>query len=177
MTIGEDLSANERRYARLNALWPQPLPALSEQEAISAAKRLYRLASGRAFKGTFRITSGNRRTWIRQGVFVVNPAHGWKNLVHAVSHLAHYKCHPGKSGHHWTHLDYERRLTEAVLSKGWLDGALRRAAPVAVDKRLIAQQRIIARIAAWETKQRRATTALAKLQRQKAALDKALRQT
>lgn len=171
MTIGANLSVNARRYATLNEQWPTPLPPLTAQEAISAAKRLYRLGTGKAFKGKFRITSGNRRTWIRQGVFVLNPEHGWKHLVHAISHLAHYQQNPGKTGHHWTHLDYERRLTQAVLSKGWLDGTLRRdkAAP---DPRAIAQQRIQARIATWEAKQRRAANALRKLLRQNAAYAK-----
>jgi hypothetical protein len=176
MTEGKTLSANERRYARINDLWPETVPPLTEQEAVSAAKRLYRLGVGRAFKGKFKIVTGNRRTWIRGGVFVLNPSKGWKSLVHTISHLTHYKTHPGKTGHHWTHIGFERKLTEAVLKKGWLDGNLRRDEPAKPDQRTIRYQRIVTRIETWEKKKRRAETALTKLYKSKTYYERSLTQ-
>jgi hypothetical protein len=157
----------QERYARLNGLWPQTLPALTDQEALSAAKRLYRLGVGRAFKGTFKLTSGNRHTWVQNGVFVVNPSKGWRDLVHSVSHLAHYKTHAGKSGHHWTHIAVERKFVEHVLKHGWLDGALRRPERAKPDLKTVRFQRVLTRIEQWEGKKRRAERALAKLYQSK----------
>jgi hypothetical protein len=174
MTEGKRVSVQARRYERVNALWPEGgLPPLTDQEAISAAKRLYRLGMGQAFKGEFRITTGNRNTWIRNRVFVVNPSKGWHNLVHSISHLSHYRKHPGKSGHHWTHAEYERKMIEAVVSKGWLNGSLRREQPV-VDSAAIRYQRVLKRIDNWERKLKRAENALTKLRKTKAYYDKKL---
>jgi hypothetical protein len=162
MTEGK-LSPAERRYARINALWPLPLPALTEQEAISAAKRLYRIGAGKAYKGTFRIGTGNRHTWARRGVFTINASKGWHDLVHSISHLTHYHAHPDKPGHAATHPEYERKLIEAVLAKGWLTGSLRRPEKAKPDLSAVRYQRVLARIKNWETKRTRAETALTKL--------------
>jgi hypothetical protein len=173
MTEGKRVSLTARRYEKVNALWPESaLPSLTAQEAISATKRLYRLGTGKAFKGKFKIATGNRRTWIRNGVFVVNPSKGWHDLVHSISHLSHYKTHPGKSGHHYTHADFERRMIEAVVSKGWLDGGLKREAPVQPDKATLRYQRILTRITSWERKLKRAENALRKLRRSKTVYER-----
>lgn len=169
MTEAKRFSAAERRYAKVNALWPvarDQLPPLTEQEALSAAKRLFRLGMGKAWTGKLKITTGNRYTWIRQGVLYVNASRGWHHLVHDLSHLVHFRRHPGQSGHHVTHAEYEAKLIQAVVSKGWLEGGLRRETPV-VDKKAIKHARLLARIENWERKQKRAVTALKKLYQQK----------
>src|SRR6516165_9378245 len=54
-------------YERVNAAWPNPRPPLTAEEAIRAAKRLYRFSRGRKWVGPVKITSGRRYTWIQYG--------------------------------------------------------------------------------------------------------------
>ena len=158
----------QARYVRVNGTWPNPLPALTSQEAISAAKRLYRFGMGKAWKGSIRLTSGNRYTWIRYGTFTVNPDKGWHSLVHDISHLVHQRLHPKLSGHDWRHAHLERSMVALVVGKGWLDGKLRRQPRPKPDIKTVRHQRVLVRIRAWEMKRKRADTALKKLARQKA---------
>ncbi len=160
------------RYVRVNGAWPRPIPSLTPQEALSAAKRLYRIAMGRPFKGAMQITSGNRHTWIRQGVFYVNPENGWHDLVHDISHYAHWRLHPDKSGHDFRHAYLEKQLVETVVTKGWLEGKLKRTPKEKPPVQEVRYQRILDRIKAWRTKQKRAANALAKLEKQKKDYEK-----
>src|SRR5436190_12558162 len=83
----------------VNERWGGEQPVLSPDESIAAAKRLYRKAMGRPWTGGVRITSGNRITWIRRGVLVVNPdkrerdARGLRAIIHDLSHFAHSRLH------------------------------------------------------------------------------------
>ena len=43
--------------------------------------------------------TGDRRTWIRSGVFVVNCDKGWQNINHAIGHLMSYRKYPKKRPH------------------------------------------------------------------------------
>jgi hypothetical protein len=156
-------TAQGRRYDRVNATWPAILPALTAQEAVSAAKRLYRLGMGKAFKGPFRITSGRRYTWIRHGTFVVNPERGWHHLVHDVSHVVQYFSNPSHRPHAWSHSDIEKRMAEMVITRGWLDGGLKKEPKPKPDIRRVRYERVLASIKRWETKVKRAETALNKL--------------
>jgi len=171
---------SRKRYQRVNATWPAQLPPLEPEEAISAAKRLYRLAIGEAWKGPFRITSGNRYSYIRWGsggdgrVFYVNPGKGWHSLVHSISHMAFRRLHPTLRPHDWRHAALEKELVNAVVSKGWLDGTLRRAQKPTPDLKAVRYQRVLQRIKVWEAKRKRAENALKKLARQRAYYEKAI---
>lgn len=163
--------AKPARYRKVNTVWPETLPALTPQEAVSAAKRLYRLGTGNAFKGQFRITSGHRYTWIRRGVFVVNPGRGWHHLVHDISHIVHQQRHPGLPPHHPSHMETERLLAEMAVTK-WLDGSLRREPKPKPDLKTLRHQRVLARIKTWEGKLKRAENALKKLNKTRAYYEK-----
>lgn len=108
-------------YRRVNAAWPSgPLPDLEPQEALEAARRLYRYVRGR--KRTIppaRLTSGNRGTSIRGGAIHVNPTQGWERLVHSLSHGLLSAPHGGE------HARLERRMILEVVRRGWLEGKLR----------------------------------------------------
>jgi hypothetical protein len=56
-------------YTHVNAAWPDIVPKPTPQEALTGAKRLFRLAMGRKFRGTWKLTSGRRHTWPRSRVF------------------------------------------------------------------------------------------------------------
>jgi hypothetical protein len=165
-------SPTRQRYAGLEAAWPDNLPPLTGQEAVSAARRLYRLGMGKAFRGQIKLTSGNRYTWIRGGVLYVNPdGHhfgAWRDLVHDLSHLVHRRLHPKLDPHDWSHAHLERRLTEHVLSQGWLDGKLRRPDKPAprqqrLDLRAQRHKRVMAALARAEHRLKLAERAVARL--------------
>ena len=118
---------NARDHYRLvNSLWPKELPKLDGPEAISAAKRLWRVATGKAWNGTWKLTSGNRNSgpFRRRGVFFVNPDQGWSALVHDISHDAHWACGHG-TAHSGDHARLEAKLIRYVVEHGWLDGKLK----------------------------------------------------
>lgn len=157
-------------YERVNAAWPGHIPPLTADEAVRAARRLYRFAFRRPWKGKVIATSGNRYggiRWIRKGgavvgrALVVNPDRGWHNMIHILSHYAA----PGSHGR--DHAIMERRMIHEVVRRGWLDGKLKRErAPVqARDPRAERYQRVMARIERWEQKKRRAENALRRLNR------------
>jgi hypothetical protein len=154
-------SVTRKRYEQMG--WPQgPLPPLTGPEAASAAKRLYRLILKRPVNA-IRLTSGNRRTYARQGALYVNPDQGWRDFVHDLSHYLHGKKHPSETGHGWHHARIEKEMIDYVVRSGWLDGKLKRAPkpkPNKVDQRY---QQTLDGIARWETKLKRAQTALKKL--------------
>lgn len=172
-------------YANVNAAWPEEVPVPTPQEALSGARRLVRLAltlgppgkPRHRFRGSFKLTSGNRHTWTRRGVFYVNPNksgwrfRGWEAIVHDVSHWAGRRLYPGANPHDARVAFIERKLAEHVVSSGWLDGKLKRKPreeKPQSDPREVKLQRVLARIKSWERKQRRAQTALRKLARTRA---------
>jgi hypothetical protein len=67
MTLDNTEAASEKparaRYASVNAQWPETLPMLTPNEAIAAAKRLYRFGMKRPWRGKWRATSGRRYTY------------------------------------------------------------------------------------------------------------------
>ena len=89
---------------------------------------------------------------------------GWNQLVHDVSHYAHQRLHPNEKPHANNQLALERVLTDYVIDSGWLHGKLKSKAkpkpPVDVVARRAAQ--VDANISRWETKLKRAQSALKK---------------
>lgn len=167
------------RYQSVNGAWPQSAPALTAQEAVAAAKRLYRLVMRKPWIEKIKVTSGNRRgAAVRYGMMIVNPDAGWKGLVHSLSHRCHYRLHPGHKPHdgRGTHAFIERTMIEHVVNSGWLEGKLKRPnKPKAeVDVKVIRAKRVAARIKAWEAKRKRAETALRKLARMAAYYERQL---
>mgnify|MGYP003660135689 CR=1 FL=1 len=141
----------------------------SEQEAIAAVKRLYRKAMGRKLTMPIKITSGNRYTWPRRGVYYVNPTGnyiwaGWKHLVHDVSHYCHRRLHRQARPHSNSQLTIERVLTDYVIDNGWLHGKLKTQAKPKppVDKVARRAVQVDANITRWEIKLKRAQAALKK---------------
>jgi len=151
-------------------LWPNPLPPLTAHEAERAARRLWRYAMGETYTGKVHIGTGNRYNWYRNGVLTVNPSRGWKNLIHELSHYFWYAANPGERPHSKHHARWEIKLTKEALKRGWLAGKLKapekKPAPVA-DPRQRKLALVEAGIKRWETKAKRAKTALAKLEKKR----------
>lgn len=169
--VAKAMPRGTRRYATVNGSWPEgKLPPLTGPEAITAVKLLFRFAMKRPLRRTtpFKLTSGNRWTSIYYGR--INPERGWHDLVHAVSHFCHRRLYPGVKPHDdlGRHAFLEREMIDYVVKAGWLDGKLKPEPKAAADVRTIRYQRTLDGLARWQSKLKRATTALAKLRRQKA---------
>jgi len=170
-------------YHAVNAQWPENIPVLTGPEALSAAKRLYRFAMKRKWRGTWKLTSGRRYTWPRRGVFYVNPGRenrsdagaGWRDLVHMMSHYCFRQLHPGLRPHDSRHAYLERDMVEFVIKSGFLEGKLRRpekAKPTASEVHAERLAGLEIRAKRWTAKLRRAETALRKIARQRARLSR-----
>lgn len=190
-----------RPYATVNALWPEGTNegrdlVPTAQEAVTACKRLYRFAMGRPFQGRVQVTSGNRRTWIRRGVLIVNPDEGsgpprcfvdgvpvrrgggWHEIVHSMSHYCANRLYSRKvRGHSSQHAFLEKQMIDKVVSSGWLTGALKRPerpAKPRADVREVRAARVVARIKKWQARRKRAETELRKLRQKARYYEKAL---
>lgn len=166
--------------------WPAVVPALTEAEAIAAGKRLFRrFYQDRWYKERRRpvprkqtampvkVTSGNRNNWVRRGVIYVNPGAGWKTLVHDLSHYCHWRLRPKDKPHSDNHRHLEWEMIAYVVESGWLDGKLRpkaRPPKPKVDPVAAELAKVQARLKAWETKLKRATTMVIKLRREEKRL-------
>ncbi len=163
------MEEKRKRYAGVNGLWPETVPELNGAEAISAAKRLYRFAMKRPFKGKWKLVSGNRYTWTHNGVFCVNPAYtgcgsvnGWHDLVHFMSHYVARRLHPNAKPHGPQHHFIEKEMVQYVLDHGWLDGKLK---PKPHKLLPSTHERVLASLERWEAKRKRAENAIKKLRR------------
>jgi hypothetical protein len=143
-------------YDAVNKAWPDTLPAITREEARRAAKRLFRHFAKRD-------TRWLRRCWVSAKP-TTSHLRGWHRLVHDISHRIHSLHLPHFLDHGGAHADLERKMVEYVLSKGWLAGTLKPKVtpprkPGPADK-LAAHREALKR---WETKRKRAETAIKKL--------------
>lgn len=164
-------------YAKVDAAWPEVVPPLTAQEALSAGKRLYRKFTGRAFQGTVKATSGNRRA-VRIGYreMIINPRWGWKALVHSMSHRVFYRLEPGRRPHDPRHSGLEHSMVQYVIASGWLEGKLKRPTTPKppVSHQVVRYERVKARLAVWQSKAKRAQKAIKKLEQQRRYYETAL---
>lgn len=163
-------------YERVNAAWPSEVPALTAEEAVRAARKLWRWGMGRRFTGRVEVTSGNRRTWTRSGTLLVNPGHGWVGFIHDMSHLLWWAANDSDTRpHEKGHAKLELAMRKLALRRGWLDGKLRskpKPPKPPVDQRAEKLSAIVVRMDRWLAKKRRAERALAKLARQRRRLER-----
>lgn len=154
-------------YNPVNTAWPEDVPPLTRIEATRAMKRLCRHFGFRPRRV--------RRCWVA----LTPPYHtldrGWRRLVHDLSHSWFRQTYPRKRPHDALHARYEAEMVAYVLGAGWLEGRLKPKPREKPARDVVAERaaRIEARIAAWETKRKRAETALRKLRRQRAYYRKA----
>jgi hypothetical protein len=124
----------------VNERWGGVQPVLSAEDSIKAAKRLYRFAMGREFKGEVKLTSGRRYTWVRSGVLVVNPdmpqrnCRGLRAMIHDLSHYAHARLHPSDAPHSRRQAQLEGKMVTYAINAGWADGQVRRIGPAPQPK-------------------------------------------
>lgn len=170
-------------YNDINAAWAGlTIPPITRHEADRAVRALYRKFGKSDLGGPEQQSDmtfgGNvRRCWISRAQ---NGAleRGWGRLVHDVSHFVFRRRHPKWRPHHPQHAILEREMADHVRACGWLDGLLRAAEPAKMtpDQRTAERRAALdARLAAWQTKQKRATNAIKKVRRQIAAMERRVR--
>ncbi|KPL28070.1 MAG: hypothetical protein AMJ72_05355 [Acidithiobacillales bacterium SM1_46] len=133
--------------------------------AMNYVRAFYKQVMGRKFPYKLRIGSGNRRTWRDSKGFTVNPEQGWHDINHDMSHFLE-RMITGKA-HSDSHLRLERDGAALICRRFLRDEPYE--PPKAKVRDLVAERaaRIETRIKKWETKQKRATTALKKLYKQR----------
>jgi len=181
--------------------WPDPMPPLSTEEATKAARLLWRFVNDRFYREKYgvsraayykklgrkapkavdpkvKMTSGRRYNRLLYRGFVLNPGRGWENMVHELSHDFHNRVNRGKAPHSVEHSYLEKAMVAYVLECGWLEGKLKPVEKPAKlpkpkpDPRVVAHDRVCKRITAWKLKLKRATSALAKLEKEEKKLAK-----
>lgn len=168
----------------VNERWEGREPVLSPEDSVKAALRLYRQAMGRPWTGRTRIATGNRRTWVRDGVLVVNPDEqsrgskgGLREIIHSISHYAHYRLHPSEAPHSRRQVLLEGRLVTYALNSGFAEGRVRRLGPEPqpkaepepkppVDKVVQKHVRMVKRRDTYRAQVARLTRLLAKAERE-----------
>lgn len=172
------------KYQSVNGKWPEGTNdgrdiVPSEQEAISGAKRLYRKAFGKPFRGKVKTTSGRNYTYVRRHVLYVNPNQkswagngGWHEIVHGLSHYAARSI--WNEAHGARHAFIERELIEYVVAHGFLEGKLRSKAKPKPEKKIEKHAALLTKIQRWESKLKRAQNALKKLNRTLVRYEKAV---
>lgn len=162
------------RYALTNGQWPDSIPSITIDEALKAARRLVRHFGKATTRGPglrrvdMAAPTTIRPVWACSGRAGSTDqlARGWRRLVHDIAHRVHRYRYPKRRPHDPLHERLEAEMTAYVLAKGWLGGELRPAskpAPSIDDKRAQKLASVRARLKRWETKAKRAATAIKKL--------------
>lgn len=160
-------------------------PILSAEESVAAARKLYRHAMGKPWAGPVRVVSGNRYTWVRDGVLSVNPdkrevhTRGLRSIIHDLSHYCHYRLHPKDAPHSRRQAQLEGRLAKFAIDRGWHEGKpvrAVRAKPEKVeaqpepkakpDQVKVRYDRMVARRDKWQRELDRAKRLLTKAERE-----------
>lgn len=161
-----------------DAAHPLPTTPIDERHAIMCARRLYRWALGEYLPDECcAITSGQRYTWMRRGVLMVNASAGWKRVAHDLSHLFWMRANPGERPHSKAHARFEAKLVAEIIKRKYhllqaralefIEAGKIVDEPGAAKESARAEriERLRRRELKWEAKAQRAATALAKIRR------------
>ena len=151
------------RYEPINTMWPENIPPLTRAEARKASCKLMRHFAKKKSYGRV------RRCWIAKTPPFNQLHRGWRRLVHDVSHRAFEILFPNTRPHSGCHAHIEREMAEYVIGKGWLTGILKPAPrPFTRKTPNDKLESVLAAMKRWETKKKRAETAIKKLRRKAA---------
>jgi len=174
MTTLETMAANDARpertkaraYRLLNEIWPQTIPPMTDRDVKFASRVLYRKVMGKKFTGKL-VVKHRGRSWVRPWQIIGNSHQGWHDVIHDWSHDMHRRLYPNEKPHGDHQAYIERTMVEEVVARGWLTGRLNKPKvekpkPSKVELDLKRTQVLLKK---WRTKQKRAGTAILKLQR------------
>lgn len=117
-----------------------------------------------------------RRCWASSAPTVGNDT-GWGRLIHDVSHILQEYRHPGLRPHDPGHEAIELAVLKHLESNLFLQPKPRPAKPNIEQRRSSKLAAIAERIQRWESKLKRAQTALRKLNRQRKCVERARQKT
>ena len=140
--------------------------------AVNYVRAFWKAETGRKFRWKIRIGTGNRRTWLRSGVFTVNPKQGWRYLNHDMSHFIERRV-TGEA-HTDSHLRRERNGAQLIVRRFLRDEPYEPKPKKERDLPAERAARVENRIKKWEAKAKRAQTALKKLRQKKRYYDRVL---
>lgn len=179
------MARDDTRYDPIAQTLPHILPPISRQEATRAATKLYKHFGGtehgsvdmiyRArWRSHYRSKRGALPSWVsKTPTSPTNNGKGWGALIHDVSHDIHDQRTPRLRPHDGAHAKLEAELAAYVVAKGWLTGMLAPKAkpkPTPHARNVATLANLDKRIGKWNTKYRRACTALKKLSKQRRRL-------
>jgi len=141
---------------------------------------------GEPWKGDVKLVSGNRYTWIRNGVMSINPDRphghvrgGWPAIVHLLSHVCHNRMRPRGKPHDSRQARIERQMQQYAIDQGFHLGKLKRKTKpppqkYRIEENLVKEryQRILVREANWENKFKRAQNGLKKAKQERKTYEK-----
>jgi len=139
--------------------------------AINFVRALWKQEVGSKFRWKVRIGTGNRRTWLRSGVFTVNPEQGWHAINHDMSHFIEWRKTGGS--HTNQHVRLEGAGARLIVRRFLRDEPYvdkKRERDHVADRAACVDNGITR----WESKLKRATNALRKLKKKKCYYDKVL---
>jgi len=138
-----------RLYTQMDReAWPDKVPPLTEAEAKTAARLLFRRFHTERFyqerhgmsraayyrkigktpppyKLKVSMNGRRRHAWVGWNRIELSPGQGWHGMVHSLSHRIHSQLRPNDAGHGDNHRRLERDMIEHVVASGWLDGKLK----------------------------------------------------
>lgn len=128
MAMAKVQNAAVNHYNLINKGWGEvKLAPPTDREASESIKTFWRSEGLKWHNWPIEIVSGNRYTWLRHGIYSVNPNRrsclaGWASIVHDVSHQIHNKKNRGPNGdlprpHNFGQAKIERRLQQLVINK------------------------------------------------------------
>ncbi len=139
--------------------------------AKSFVRAFWKQEMGGKLPWTLRVGSGNRRTWMNDFVFTVNPDQGWHDINHDMGHFIERR----KSG--GLHTDYQVRLESAgarLICRRFLRDEPYVDPKKGCDHVVDRASRVDAGIKRWDAKLKRAANALKKLKKKKRYYDTVL---
>lgn len=162
------------RYTGVALMLPQVLPPITKVAALKAYRRLVRAFGGTADipVGVLEARGGRAirdfrtaaRTCWASSTPTSSHLKGWGRLIHDASHYVFERRHPSARPHDGGHAQLECQMAHYVAKHGLID----RLAPKPTLKRVSVDRAVKlaqtdASIKRWQTKAKRAATALRKL--------------
>ncbi len=169
-------------YEDVNAAWGRKdFPVVTAAEAIRRGKQLYRIFAAKEDVPEKRrdryIRYANRRRCWGSTEKTRNALNsGWRRMVHDVSHSIFSAANPHGKPHGPIHARIERDMIAYILKAGWIEASLLKPTLSADVRRIEELVTTRAAIRRWETKAKRAATALKKYRAKEKRLAALLRE-
>jgi hypothetical protein len=169
-------------YGEVNDIWMPhfPLRTLTREEGGKIAQHLLAKFWPKEIPTGYqpRWARRSRRCWASTKRTASNLDSGIRRIVHDIGHVINDEGTAGKKKTHWHgHATLELEMAQWVISKGWHKPKQPKAKPAKPAPHELRAQKLDAtraKIKRWQTKAKRAATALRKLRARERGLERAL---